>query len=78
MPCHLALQNSTSYSSGFGASSEDELGAAIRDCLTSGVAFSMDASDLQKALQVFKCDGDVGTLSEIVKEQLLKKIGTAR
>ena len=34
----------------------------------------IEPKDLKKALSVFKCDGDVGQLSEIVKGQLLKKL----
>lgn len=58
----------------FEITSEDEMSTAIRDCLTSGVAFTLDAKQLAKALRVFHCDGNLGELSDIIKQQLLKKL----
>jgi hypothetical protein len=47
---------------------------AVRDCLLAGVAFSLTTEQLTAALKVFKCDGDVGDLSEKIRSQLLKKL----
>jgi len=58
----------------FAANSSEELEAIIRECLIGGVAFTLTPEQLVRALQVFKCDGDVGELSEVVRTQLLKKI----
>lgn len=62
----------------FGVSCEEELAAEVRDCLLSGVTFSIPASSLKKALATFKCDGDVGRLSAVVREQLLRKLDATK
>ena len=36
--------------------------------------FTLTAEELATALQIFKCDGDVGELSEVIRSQFLKKI----
>ena len=51
-----------------------ELESEIVDCLYSGVAFTLSSQQLAAALKLFKCDGDLGELSEAIKDQLLKKI----
>jgi hypothetical protein len=58
----------------FGADGLEELETAVRDCLFSGVAFTLTAEQLASALTLFKCDGDVGSLSDKVRGQLLKKL----
>jgi hypothetical protein len=50
------------------------LETVVRECLTSGVAFPLTSDQLTGALVAFRCDGDVGELSEVVRGQLLKKI----
>jgi hypothetical protein len=59
----------------FAANSPEDLDASVRDCLIGGVAFTLAPEQLAGALKTFKCDGDVGELSNIVRSQLLKKIG---
>jgi hypothetical protein len=58
----------------FGANSPEELETEVRECLTGGIAFTLTSEQLATALSVFKCDGDVGELSEVIRSQLLKKI----
>ena len=58
----------------FGVSSPEELETVIRECLTRGVAFTLTSEQTAIALSVFKCNGDVGELSEVIRSQLLKKI----
>jgi hypothetical protein len=58
----------------FGVSNLEELETAVRDCLLAGIAFSLTTEQLTTALRVFKCDGDVGDLSEKIRSQLLKKL----
>jgi hypothetical protein len=60
----------------FAVTSEEEVSTAIRDCLTSGVAFTLNPKQLSKALKVFHCDGSLGELSETIKGQLLKKLAS--
>jgi hypothetical protein len=64
----------------FGAANLEELETAVRDCLVAGVAFTLTPEQLSAALTVFKCDGDVGDLSDKIRTQLLKKVpvGTGR
>jgi hypothetical protein len=59
----------------FAANSPEDLDGAVRDCLIGGVAFVLTPEQLALALETFKCDGDIGQLSNIVRSQLLKKIG---
>ena len=58
----------------FGVNNLEELEAAVEDCLLAGVAFSLTSEQLAAALKVFKCNGDVGDLSEKIRGQLLKKL----
>jgi hypothetical protein len=58
----------------FGVDSPEELETVVRDCLTGGVAFTLTSDQLVNALSIFKCNGDVGALSEVIRSQLLKKI----
>ena len=58
----------------FAVNCEEEMASAIRDCLLSGIAFSVPAPALEKALEVFKCEGDIGKLSYTIRDQFLKKI----
>ena len=58
----------------FAVNCEEEMASAIRDCLLSGIAFSVPAPTLKKALKVFKCEGDMGKLSDTISDQFLKKI----
>ena len=62
----------------YGVSCEEELSAEIRDCLLSGIAFSISASTLKKSLRVFKCDGEVGQLAATIRDQFLKKLETMK
>jgi hypothetical protein len=58
----------------FGVNSPEELETVIRECLTGGVAFTLTSEQLATALTIFKCDGDVGELSEVIRSQLLTKL----
>ena len=58
----------------FGVNSPEELETVIRECLTGGVVFTLTSEELATALGVFKCNGDVGELSEVIRSQLLKKL----
>jgi hypothetical protein len=58
----------------FTANSEEELETAIRDCLLSGVAFTLEPEQLARALEIFKCNGNIGELSDIIRTQMLRKI----
>jgi hypothetical protein len=58
----------------FGANFPEELETIVRECLTGGVAFTLTSDQLATALNVFKCNGNVGELSEVIRSQLLNKI----
>ncbi|MBI3798444.1 MAG: ATP-binding protein [Deltaproteobacteria bacterium] len=58
----------------FTVNSAEELETAILDCLVSGVAFTLEPEQLVRALEVFKCNGNVGDLSDKIRAQLLRKI----
>lgn len=58
----------------FEANSPEELETAIRECLRVGVAFTLTTEQFATALKIFKCDGDVGELCELIRRQLLKTI----
>lgn len=60
----------------FQVGSEEELAAAVRECLLNGVAFLLSPKHLKKALRRFECSGSVTKLSEIIKEQLVRKLST--
>jgi hypothetical protein len=62
----------------FGVGGEEELADEIRECLLSGVAFAISGAVLKKALKLFKCDGDVGQLSETIRDQFLKKMEASK
>lgn len=61
----------------FTVSSAEELETVVRDCLFSGVAFTLNPEQLVKALETFKCNGNVGELSEKIRAQLLQKVKVA-
>ncbi len=58
----------------FSAADDEELATAISDCLISGIAFQLSKKELDSALSAFHLEDPI-ELSDLLKEQLIKKIG---
>jgi hypothetical protein len=70
----LATAEFTELCSRFQVDTTEGLQEAIRECLLNGVAFSLDAGQMARALKKFRCDEGVAELSEKIRELLLQKL----